>query len=408
MLVDDAGSDADYVHRGEDVTSEIVAPLIAEGHLLGVLVIGSTVEVSLTAADVRLAQTVAERLSASVLLGRKQRALADRARLFASLNEFARLANSIHDTTELHAALLGAISEVLPADGMALAVLDRATERFLVQATRGRFPAIRVGSAIREGDGTMGAALASRSLVLEQSERESPTSPGRRNRRRSSAAVPLVHDGQVLGVVAALRTSSAASFTPVETEVLTLLGAQAALALANAMLLEEVRELAIRDPLTGLYNRRHFDATLDHLLARHQRMAASTPVSAIMFDLDHFGRLNKEHGHQAGDAVLRAFAGILHERFRSADLVARYGGEEFVAILEGATLDDTRRLAEEVRSSLHGRVIQGPDESALRATVSAGCAALNSAEPTRQALLRAADVALFMAKRAGRNQVVAA
>ncbi len=126
-----------------------------------------------------------------------------------------------------------------------------------------------------------------------------------------------------------------------------------------------------------------------------------------MFDLDHFGRFNKEHGHQAGDAVLRAFAGILLERFRSSDLVARYGGEEFVAILESATSEDASRIAEEVRTTLAAKSVVGPDGVVLQATVSAGCAALDDAEPTREALMRAADVGLFMAKRAGRNQVVA-
>jgi diguanylate cyclase (GGDEF)-like protein len=104
---------------------------------------------------------------------------------------------------------------------------------------------------------------------------------------------------------------------------------------------------------------------------------------------------------------LRNFAGILVERFRSSDLVARYGGEEFVAILEYATLEDARVVADEVRTSLAGRSIAGPDGTALSATVSAGCAALDEADPTREALLRAADVGLFMAKRAGRNNVVA-
>jgi diguanylate cyclase (GGDEF)-like protein len=126
-----------------------------------------------------------------------------------------------------------------------------------------------------------------------------------------------------------------------------------------------------------------------------------------MFDLDHFGRFNKDHGHQAGDAVLRSFAGILMERFRSSDLVARYGGEEFVAVIESATLEDAQRVADEVRTSLAARSIAGSKGTKLMATVSAGCAALDDADPTREALLRVADVGLFMAKRAGRNKVVA-
>jgi diguanylate cyclase (GGDEF)-like protein len=127
-----------------------------------------------------------------------------------------------------------------------------------------------------------------------------------------------------------------------------------------------------------------------------------------MFDLDRFGKLNRDHGHLAGDAVLKAFGGMLHERLRSSDLVARYGGEEFVAILEGSTLDAAIVVAQGILDTLQSRPIAGPDGSTLRATVSAGVAALDQSDPTTSALLRAADVGLFMAKRAGRNRVVAA
>ena len=161
----------------------------------------------------------------------------------------------------------------------------------------------------------------------------------------------LIHDGAVLGAIAIGRISEREpAFSALECEALTLLAAQAALSLANSHLLEEVSELAIRDALTGLYNRRHFDATVDHILRRRARhRGARPPLAAVMFDLDHFGRFNRDHGHQAGDAVLRSFAGILLERFRSSDLVARYGGEEFVAILESATVENARQVAEEVR-----------------------------------------------------------
>ena len=127
-----------------------------------------------------------------------------------------------------------------------------------------------------------------------------------------------------------------------------------------------------------------------------------------MFDLDHFGLLNNTHGHQAGDAVLREFAGILQTRFRSADLVARYGGEEFVVVLEGSTLADAARVAEYIRGQLESRVVRGPDGQEVRTTVSAGCSQIDPANPTREGLIETADVALFAAKRAGRNRVVPA
>jgi diguanylate cyclase (GGDEF)-like protein len=131
-------------------------------------------------------------------------------------------------------------------------------------------------------------------------------------------------------------------------------------------------------------------------------------VSAILFDLDHFGMFNKLHGVQVGDQALRVFAHVLRERMRQTDMVARYGGEEFVVLLDGADRDQAVRVAEEIRSRLASRTIAAEDGAPLRLTVSAGCAALDDREPTSEALLRTADVALSMAKRGGRDRVVAA
>jgi diguanylate cyclase (GGDEF)-like protein len=217
---------------------------------------------------------------------------------------------------------------------------------------------------------------------------------------------PLIREDAVLGAISIARASLEQPFSDVECEIMQLFAAQAALALANAQLHQEVSELAIHDGLTGLYNRRHFDATLDLVFARWRRHGGKRRLAAIMFDLDHFGRFNKEHGHQAGDVVLRSFAGLLRERLRSSDLVARYGGEEFVVVIEECSLVHAAALAESVRSGLERRVIRGPLGERLRARVSAGCAELDPAEPTKEALLRAADLALLAAKRAGRNRVI--
>jgi len=411
-LVPDVLADPDYVVGHADVTSEIAVPLFADGRTAGVLSIESTPEAPLTEADLRLAQTVAERLSVALALGREQQATAERARLFAALIAFARVANSTLDSERLMPGLADAIVEVLPVDAMALVALDRTSGRYSVRAVRGGLDPEAVGNEIQVGQGMAGRAIASRTLVFDRVDR-SGYSAGLREfveaDELSLAGIPLIRDGAVLGAIVMGRTTDREpAFSALELEALPLLASQTALALANAQLLEEVSELAIRDALTGLYNRRHFDAALEHILRRRARDRGDRPpLAAVMFDLDHFGRFNKDHGHQAGDAVLRFFAGILLERFRSSDLVARYGGEEFVAILESASLDDARRVADEVRLSLAGRSIAGPDGTELRATVSAGCAALDDGDPTRESLLRAADVGLFMAKRAGRNKVVA-
>jgi len=146
---------------------------------------------------------------------------------------------------------------------------------------------------------------------------------------------------------------------------------------------------------------------MEHILGRWRRDRENAkPIAAIMFDLDQFGELNNTYGHQAGDAVLREFAGILLTRFRSADLVARYGGEEFVVVLEGATLAQAATIAEEIRHDLETRVVRGPDDQEVRATLSAGCSEIDPSNATREALIETADVALYAAKRAGRNRVI--
>jgi len=172
--------------------------------------------------------------------------------------------------------------------------------------------------------------------------------------------------------------------------------------------MQEVSALAIHDGLSGLYNRRHFDAALDLAIARWKRRGPTANLAAIMFDLDHFGDFNRLHGHLAGDAVLRLFGGILRERLRSADLIARYGGEEFIVILEDCPLPEAVERADEIRRELEARPVSGVDGRPLHATVSAGCALIDPADPSRETLIGRADVGLVMAKRAGRNQVVAA
>jgi diguanylate cyclase (GGDEF)-like protein/PAS domain S-box-containing protein len=329
--------------------------------------------------------------------------LADRARLFQALSEYTMVANAIHDEARLAPAIIEAVAAVIPADYVVLSLLDVGTGRYLVWATSGADGA--VGAEIQPNVGSSGRAIAARTLVVVDRLARTSFGPAVRGSighdEITTAAMPLIHDGVVLGALTVARRWQADNaFSAAEREALTLFGAQAALAVANVRLLAEVRELAVHDGLTGLYNRRQFDATLQLLLARWRRAGdPSAPVVAIMFDLDRFGRLNRDAGHLAGDAVLRAFGGILHERFRSSDLVARYGGEEFVAILEGTTLAEGIAEADTIRAELAAQPIDGLDGRTLHATVSAGVAVLDANEPTSEALLRAADVGLFLDKR---------
>ena len=199
-------------------------------------------------------------------------------------------------------------------------------------------------------------------------EPDAPTEP------MSGAAVPLIRDDVVVGALTVLRNDVDRPFAPNEVEALPILAGLVALAITNTFLHMEVTELSVRDALTGLFNRRHLDAAIGRMEASRSRRAPADreAAAAIIFDLDHFGAINKRYGHHTGDQILRAFADVLRARFRGADLVARYGGEEFVAILERATPEQAAAIADEVRVAFADVPVPAPDGTPIRSTVSAG------------------------------------
>lgn len=175
-------------------------------------------------------------------------------------------------------------------------------------------------------------------------------------------------------------------------------------AASDAEAVEAVARLALADPLTGLPNRRAFDAALSREVARARREGAPLAVAAL--DVDHFKRVNDVHGHAAGDAVLAAAASRAAAALRAGDLLARVGGEEFVALLPGATLAAAAEAAERIRARLAAEPIT-VGESSLHVTASLGCAALEEGDLDGRPLLARADARLYDAKRGGRNRVCA-
>jgi diguanylate cyclase (GGDEF)-like protein len=174
--------------------------------------------------------------------------------------------------------------------------------------------------------------------------------------------------------------------------------AHGALALRNAALLEEVRDLAANDPLTGLANRMTFGDALDRELARARRDGGQ--VTLVMIDIDHFKRLNDTRGHQAGDEVLRRTAATLREHQRVYDTAARYGGEEFALIAPGLSARDALATAERIRGAIA--------DNGCGVTASVGVATYPRDADGAEAVVGAADRALYQSKHAGRNTVTQA
>jgi diguanylate cyclase (GGDEF)-like protein/PAS domain S-box-containing protein len=169
------------------------------------------------------------------------------------------------------------------------------------------------------------------------------------------------------------------------------------------LLQSKLREQAIRDPLTNLFNRRYLEETLERELSRAAR--ENYPVCVIMIDLDHFKRVNDTYGHEAGDLVLKAIADALSEHSRRGDFACRYGGEEFVIAMPNITMDVAYERAENLRQSLN--LLSVPYEYYnLSVTISMGISCYPQNGQTREAILRAADLAMYAAKQAGRDHIL--
>lgn len=168
------------------------------------------------------------------------------------------------------------------------------------------------------------------------------------------------------------------------------------------LLQNELREQAIRDPLTGLFNRRYMEETFDRELARAAREGIS--IGVCMADIDQFKSFNDRHGHRAGDLVLKALAEIFITYSRIEDVVCRYGGEEFLILMPGADIDTTARRAEDWRRAFEQLKIE-LDGQALSTTLSIGVAIFPQQGHTSDELLKLADDALYLSKSKGRNQV---
>jgi diguanylate cyclase (GGDEF)-like protein len=218
---------------------------------------------------------------------------------------------------------------------------------------------------------------------------------------------PMAAQGEMLGVLHIHLGSSGAGDEGESIEDKQRLALSVAdqfgLALTNLRLRETLRGLSIRDPLTGLFNRRYLEESLERELRRAQRR--SLPVAVIMIDIDLFKRFNDTFGHEAGDQALKEVATLLLANIRAEDIACRYGGEELVLILPEMTFEVAQERAERLAAAVRHLRIPQPLQAFGTVTISAGVAVFPTHGSSGRAVINAADQALYRAKQLGRDRV---
>jgi diguanylate cyclase (GGDEF)-like protein len=329
---------------------------------------------------------------------------------FKAVYEVSRRLAAMTEPAPLRKLLLRAAKELVPLEAAAVVMADDAGTRYVVEEVNGwarEFQGREVGLSERTWaawvlrsaqepcllDDLAGHEDRMPILVLDEGVA----------RAASLLAVPLRHRDRNLGALVLMGRRGA--FDASASRVLGVIANQAAASLAVIGLKERHKRLAARDGLTQLYNRRAFDDHLAKARAREERQGGRFAV--LLLDIDHFKKLNDTFGHPAGDAALKHTARVLERHLRQGDEAARYGGEEFAVILPGADAGGAAPLAERVRAAIEGSqvVFEG---ARLAVTVSVGVAAWPEDGREIEALLAAADRALYAAKQDGRNRVASA
>ncbi|WP_373049044.1 sensor domain-containing diguanylate cyclase [Vulgatibacter sp.] len=328
------------------------------------------------------------------LVEEANRRLAERLRELSLLFDITRSLNSTLELGELLGRLSELVATTLGFDGFAVLLVDETQGDLLVRTVYGVLPE-RFASGDRQpiGAGPAGDAVATGELVLQRSV-EVGGEDG------SLLAVPMQHKDQVVGALLFARRRID-GFAPEDLKLLGSIAGQAALAIANARLYEQMVALSITDALTGAYNRRHLFAHLEMELRRAERYGDA--VTVAMIDIDHFKQLNDTYGHATGDRVLQEVAAALRRKVRRVDTVARFGGEEFAVILPRLPASEAVEVAEKIRLAIHEVAVPGGGSVAA----SVGVATFPADGGDAIAILDAADSALYASKRGGRNRSTA-
>jgi diguanylate cyclase (GGDEF)-like protein len=397
----DVNKDSRYIERVKETKSEVAIPLMVRDEVVGVLDFQSDQLEYFDAGMIDLLTLFSTQASMALENARLYSLERRRAEQLEAINAVARQTTAVLDLDELLTVVCRLILEWFHIDHVAVLLSEGDTLR--VRAYEGTLtPNVAMGDQLAPGAGLASQALAQSKSLIENDVSVVESYIAGFLETKSEMCVPLIFFGEKLGVLA-LDSASHDAFDPEDVQPLESVADICAAAIQNANYFDKMKQLAYVDGLTGIFNRRYFEMRIAEELERASRFMGR--MSVIMVDIDHFKRLNDEFGHLLGDEVLRDVSNILKQQLRKVDMVCRYGGEEFAIVVPETTGANAMRVAEKLRRQIETHPFPGVPRPV---TISCGVADYPTHGSTRDEVVAAADSALYLAKQAGRNRVVAA
>jgi diguanylate cyclase (GGDEF)-like protein len=379
---------------------ELFVPLISRDQLIGILVLGKKQSNTYSLGDFNLLKKITGQVAVSMEKEYLREQLSEREKELSVLNRSLVVMTSSCDIQEIFVSFIKELKKLVDVSWAAVTLIEGSNFYFLALSPKGGL-AREMGKRLPiEGTATEWVATHKKTLVESELSPKSQlilAEPYLRQGMRSMACLPLVANDSVIGsLIVASRHPN--SYQQRHITLLEQLASQIAMPVENSRLYVEVKERARIDQLTGLLNRRALDEAIASEITRSSRYGGV--FSLIMLDLDSFKAFNDNHGHLAGDSLLKEVGTVIRSSVRSIDQAFRYGGDEFSVLLPNTSIDSAKQVAERIRKQLASKVIAGHTP----VTASFGLASWPDKGTKANNVIAGADAALYHAKRSGGNQ----
>jgi diguanylate cyclase (GGDEF)-like protein len=393
----DVTKDSRYFCSAKSTRSELAIPLMVRDEVVGVLDCQSDHIDHFDAETIDLLTLFSTQASIALQNARLYSLEQQRARQLQAINAIAQQTTVVLELEDLLTKVCRLIHDAFRVSHVSLFL--REDHDLVLRAHHGSLtPCIPEGGRFPATTQPWASILADNCTAIERDLRSSSASKFFKE-SASRLCIPLISFGQTLGILA-LDSTEANAFSDGDQQSLESVADICATAIQNAHYVDRVKQLAYLDGLTGIFNRRFFEMRIMEEIERARRY--KTGMAVIMADIDEFKRLNDEFGHVLGDEVLRQVCSVFHQQLRKVDVVCRYGGEEFGILLAQVNGQQALAVAEKLRKMVECWQFPGVPRTV---TISAGAATFPEHGTSRDALVKAADSALYNAKQMGRNRV---